>query len=73
VTAAGPRPPWLDDADADADPVLAGVVAAPLVVDEVLLLLQPAAASAATARTEMPRKADLRPFPYLDTLDLPPR
>jgi hypothetical protein len=42
-------------------------------VDEVLLLLQPAAASAATARTEMPRKADLRPFPYLDTLDLPPR
>jgi hypothetical protein len=57
--------------------VLAGVVAAPLVaggaVDEVLLLLQPAAASAATARTEMPRKADLRPFPYLDTLDLPPR
>jgi hypothetical protein len=77
VTAAGPRPPWLDD-DGDADPVLAGVVAAPLVaggaVDEVLLLLlQPAAASAATARTEMPRKADLRPFPYLDTLDLPPR
>jgi hypothetical protein len=77
VTAAGPRPPWLPDADAD--PELAGVVAAALVGDvapddELLpLLLQPAAASAASARTETPRKAGLRPFLNLDTLDLPPR
>jgi hypothetical protein len=77
VTAAGPRPPWLDDPDGDADPVLAGVVAAALVgagaLDELVLLLQPAAASAATTRAETPKTAGLRPFLLRDTLDLPPR
>jgi hypothetical protein len=50
------------DADADADPVLAGVVEPPVADVELELLEQPAAASAASTATETPNTAGLRPL-----------
>ena len=60
MTDAGPRPPMLDDGDADADPVLAGVVEPPVADVELELLEHPATTSAPSATTQTPSTADLR-------------
>jgi hypothetical protein len=50
----------LDDGDADADPVLAGVVGPPAADVELELPEHPATTSAASATTETPSTPDLR-------------
>jgi hypothetical protein len=58
----------LDDGDADADPVLAGVVEPPVADVELELLEQLAVASAASTATKTPNTVGLRPLRQRDTL-----